>query len=326
MDRYSVVIALGLLCFVAATCTTGSAEDMLQNRFAIEGSVHHLRGMMAMRDASSMRVESKLLEGLKTDISPEQMLDIFRTVQSQRKQNSRLDSLYPSELDKLIYFADDDGENCFLSQVQVFLHVNQIGQSPQPLLKEYMNHYGARKFRHCAKQGLQILKEQPKGEFEEDLDKFFTILLGLSEGEGDKKLWANLRRANLLKDELNFSEALESQIKVEDFEKAECSSVRILRHLRRSCNELARYSSKTYLDSIILSVAWQGRPKLDDRTRKLIEYQNVCWYVLEYPSRLAENASLQLGWLVTLRELVALCDDDYLEILERKPSPRTVEI
>jgi hypothetical protein len=303
MAKPNVAAALGLLCFLAATCTTGCAGDVQQNEFAIEGSVGPLRGTVAMHDASSMSIESELLEGLTSELSPEQMLDTFRKERSRKlhkhtyqkvkiapgNYNIIWNPLDLSGLDALIDFANTDLYFCSLWQVKLFLHVNRVGQSPPPLLKEYMNHYGAKKFKSCADRGLEQLR-RPKGIFEHKFDNFFRVLLGLSEEAGDEDLWKKLRQTNLLEDELNFSGAMKSGDG--DSKEPNSSGVNILKYLKSNCDVLENY---TGLESIILSDAWQGGLELNDRTRKLIEYQNACWYVLKYPSELVKNVDRQRG-------------------------------
>jgi hypothetical protein len=317
MGKYKVAVAL--LCFLAATCTNGSAWDV-QQEFVIGGSVGHLGGMMAMRDASRMSIESKLLDRLKPDISPEELLEIFKAEESKREMSSRFES-HLSGLSELIRFASNDVVNCVPLQVKVFLYVNQVDQSPQPLLKKYMNYYGAEKFEMCAKKGLSILQEAPENEFEEGLDEFFSALLGLSGGADDEELAMELRQRNLLKDGLDVYDALEILEEHDtDSDIYECEGMRVLRYLVHTCEALEKYSSATYLDSIILIDALEGELELDDRTRKLIEYQNACWYVLKYPHKMIENVHNQLG--IYLNH----CDEGFLDTLGGESSNYDVEI
>jgi hypothetical protein len=312
MAKHNVVVALGLLCFLAATCTTGRAGDVRQDEFKIEGWVGRLRGMMSMLDASSKEtdavlkaIRSKLDRGAKPTETLEK-LKMIRQGLLKRNGECCTDLTTASLVEELIGLADTK-KLCTPWQSILFLAANQVVGFPWPTyntLKTYVNHFGKKKFSMCAEWAIKTLERNDLPKIDEKFDRFFRDLLDLNPTDDNRTLLEKLKATNLLRStELQFGltlrldavkEAAKRLYNISDKYYYPQHGGDIWAFFYRSCEELRNHTFRR-LDWILLSNDAQMISQLNDRLKKLIEYDHVCWYVLKYKEEFIWRVNQNLG-------------------------------
>jgi hypothetical protein len=78
MAKHDLAVMLGLLCLLAAIWATGTASDVLQETFKIQGSADYLRGMYSMIDAKKYQYFTEFTPMLRAAIIAGSMTDGIR--------------------------------------------------------------------------------------------------------------------------------------------------------------------------------------------------------------------------------------------------------
>jgi hypothetical protein len=155
-------------------------------------------------------------------------------------------------------------------------------------LKRYVNHFAPEKFKRCAA-GARLLST-PRRTSEEKLDKFFKKLFRLPNGADDSELYSRVKDINLLEDELEFDQTLEKTH--EPTEDARQIESLILDPCERWLDGkfAKRFQPGIFANALGLVSETSARSK------KLIEYDHICWYVKQWKdsNRLFENIKRQL--------------------------------
>jgi hypothetical protein len=286
-----------LCCVLAATVAIASGGEVSRDVYKINGKP--VRGMDLMTETDGRELADEwadLHEVPEPDASePEKFLEWLEKTKETVKENaghySEPDKMF-AKLHDMIEVANADGD-CSHSQMRAFLLANKV-QNNFRSLANYLNHYMPQKLAYCAKTARDAFP--PKGggfhSYERTLDDFYTSLFGLLDA-GDEQLYDKLRRANLLKDIVNFAAGLEIAQSVTD-RAGEPDDVKIYLFLLEKCNNM-RFNDANRLDAILLSEAFEAPVKESSpRLRKLIEYDHACYYVRKYPNQFQANVQRQL--------------------------------
>jgi hypothetical protein len=234
-----------LLCLLAAIWATGTASDVLQKRFKIEGSAGYLRGMYSMIEAEKYRfnpsfepilteaivdgnftgirdkLQKECLETNRRFYNERGMLEWAEFLSNKNECTKKKEEKTKLSIDfgvwacfvkltwALIEISNVDGRCDDRDQWEVFLSANG---SPNISKKDktfmiYVNHLGRKKLKHCAPKAVDFLLELPKN-VTEDLDTFFKTLFHLPPDASDLQLYEKLNHTNLLKDELDLAPTL----------------------------------------------------------------------------------------------------------------------
>jgi hypothetical protein len=322
MAKHNVAVALGLLGLLAVTWATGTAHDVPQHKFKIEGSADYLRGMYSMIEAPKFK--PLLSENFGNQSSPDKIrsiaLQLHKELQENRRGHER--KRYHEEI-KLIEALVDIGhvdKYCFRrDQWILFLFANQVGfpkGTKNTAFKNYVNHVGKQKLAKCASQALDYIKI--RAELTSGLDTFFKALFRLPEGADDRQLCERLTSTNLLEDELHLAPTLKLPTVIEtvrgvkkvgdSYELKDGGDV--MAFISDQCSNLA-IELHGALDMILLREDHQVISKLDDKVKKWIEYDHACWYLVKYEKKFIRHVDRLLGTQSALRTVADLitCHD-----------------
>jgi hypothetical protein len=349
MAKHNLAVLLGLLCLLAAIWATGMANDVAQKRFRIEGSAGYLRGMYSMieaekrpfyKDFGPLLNEAFKCGRLRDETRNKMHIEclnhyeaLFNNKSLKKKQydfymnacrpenqpenelsNYKDSSDYAKVMWTLVEIANVDGRCDERDQWELFLSAN--GGTTNKDFKNYMNYFGKKKLAKCAPKAVDFMSKMHENSTP-NLDKFFKTLFQLPKAD-DRELHERLRNANLLEDKLDFASTLKLSNVIETVRNVTFVPANyepnngkdVMAFISRKCEMLVRLF-KGMLDVILLSEDSVEESELDDKVKKWIEYDHVCWYLVKYQKKFIRHVDRLLGTQSTPRKVADLitCHD-----------------